>query len=214
MGPNPPPPALPADDPLINGHGIELVPQYTEHEPNPGPEVQKHSSLEVRQDSTLEVASPRPVFQSHTHSGPGSAALDIAKLISWEKLLGKTATVAGPAPLRRPYTAISTTSALSSPAPLSGYPADGAASVDGTGAGTGGDGGNHKRYSDSSFRSPFDQRPLVPTPGTGGKGARLCGGVTRQMFWALLAVGVFLLVAAVAMGVGLGLGLSGRKEER
>ncbi|GAB1320201.1 hypothetical protein MFIFM68171_10411 [Madurella fahalii] len=68
-------------------------------------------------------------------------------------------------------------------------------------------------YSEIDFSSPFDRRPLVDPPGEadGRKRARICG-VRRQLFWVLLAVGVFLVVAAIATGVGVGLGLAGRSD--
>jgi hypothetical protein len=53
---------------------------------------------------------------------------------------------------------------------------------------------------------------LVPPPGDGGgkvERERICG-VRRQLFWAGLAVGVFLVVVAVAVGVGVGVGTSGK----
>lgn len=70
-------------------------------------------------------------------------------------------------------------------------------------------------YSAIDFSSPFDQRPLVvpPEEGEAGKRARICG-MRRQLFWVLLAVGVFLVVAAVATGVGVGIGLSGSGGDR
>jgi hypothetical protein len=56
--------------------------------------------------------------------------------------------------------------------------------------------------------TPFEQ---PPPNGKDGRDIfhreRICG-VRRQIFWALIALGVFLLVAAVAIGVGLGVGLN------
>lgn len=86
--------------------------------------------------------------------------------------------------------------------------------------------GQGGRYSYTDFSSPFDRSPLVdpPPPGGGqgggggkrgvggllggGEGAPICG-VRRQLFWVGLAIGVFLVVVAVAVGVGVGVGLSG-----
>ncbi|KAL1838357.1 hypothetical protein VTJ49DRAFT_2766 [Mycothermus thermophilus] len=83
-------------------------------------------------------------------------------------------------------------------------------------------------YSDSDFSSPFDSGPLVEgtspaTPGSHGRGnggrgnrgwngkqgkKRICG-VTRFVFWFVVAAVAFVVVVGVSVGVGVGVGLSG-----
>lgn len=45
-------------------------------------------------------------------------------------------------------------------------------------------------------RNPYDQTP---------PGRRICG-LRKNVFWAILAIGIFAIVAAVAIGVGVGIG--------
>ncbi|KAL2129907.1 hypothetical protein VTI74DRAFT_7150 [Chaetomium olivicolor] len=167
-------------DKLIQGNDIELA--------SAKPAYQEHSpnpGLEVLQHSTLELAKPPPTTyypqQQKHHLLPHPGAVFDPSEAGW-----------GDGPHSNPNSiyAQSTSPSVAATAP---------------GA----------RYSYSDFCSPFDQRTLVETPKEGRgkgkerKGERICG-VARQLFWVVLAVGVFVVVVAVATGVGVGVGMSGK----
>lgn len=186
------------DDPLIQGNDIELAPTrrpFEERLTNPAPEAIAHSTLEVAAKPLPPPQPPHhhafllPVAPDYHHPPPPKY---------WESQSSRP---------NSPYYSHSASSAPGT-TPVSVAPSLQQLHKP-----------QQQRFSDTDFSSPFDQRPLVaPPPAGGGEGdglngerSRICG-LRRQVFWAGLAVGVFLVVVAIAVGVGVGVGTSGGSE--